>query len=129
MVPQPSTGQHLIADLEGAERLDDADWIEHALRDAAAAANATVLEVRLHRFGPGQGVTGVALLAESHISIHTWPEAGTAAIDVFVCGAAADPRAALAVIRQRLGGAAANVQVIARLAAHASQPACAAGRA
>ena len=119
MLPIPTPGQHLIADIAGAARLDDAVWIESTLRDAAAAAGATVLEVRLHHFGPRQGVTGVALLAESHISIHTWPETGMAAIDVFVCGAASDPRAALAVIAERLGGTAGNVQVIARLAAHA----------
>jgi S-adenosylmethionine decarboxylase len=118
MIPLPSPGLHLIADLEGASRLDDCAWIEAALRDAAAAASATVLDVRLHPFGPGQGVTGVALLAESHISIHTWPECGTAAIDVFVCGAAADPQAALAVIRDRLGGTVAHVQTISRLTAH-----------
>lgn len=121
-MPDPSTGLHLIADLEGASRLGDADWIEGALRDAATAANATVLDVRLHRFGPEQGVTGVALLAESHISIHTWPETGVAAIDVFVCGARADPRAALAVIAARLGGRSVNVQVIDRLSAHAALP-------
>jgi S-adenosylmethionine decarboxylase len=118
MVPHLSAGLHLIADFEGASRLDDCAWIEAALREGAEAAHATVLEVRLHPFGPGQGITGVALLAESHISIHTWPEAGTAAIDVFVCGATADPQAALAVIQQRLGGRIASTQTIRRLRAH-----------
>lgn len=89
------TGYHLIADLSGATRLTEADHIEACLVAAAAAAGATLLEVRLHSFGPGQGVTGVALLAESHISIHTWPEYGTACVDIFMCGPAHDLDAGL----------------------------------
>lgn len=79
-------GTHLLIDLRGASRLDDAAHIERALREAAAACGATLLDVRLHSFGENAGVTGVALLAESHISIHTWPETGFAALDVFMCG-------------------------------------------
>ena len=94
----PGEGWHLIADLIDGARLDDADRIERILADAAAAAGATLLEVRLHKFGPGFGVTGVALLAESHISIHTWPEYGTACVDIFMCGKTNDLDAALAVI-------------------------------
>jgi S-adenosylmethionine decarboxylase len=89
------TGHHLIADLRGGHRLDDATHVEACLIAAAAAARATLLEVRLHSFGTGQGVTGVALLAESHISIHTWPEYGTACIDIFLCGAEQDLAAGL----------------------------------
>ena len=100
----PYVGRHLIADLHGCSRLDDAEWIERCLVDAAAAAGATLLEVRLHVFGPGQGVTGVALLAESHISIHSWPEHGYASVDIFMCGRAHDLEAALDVIAGRLGG-------------------------
>jgi S-adenosylmethionine decarboxylase len=95
-------GTHLIADLYGCEGLADAARIERALADAAHAIGATLLEVRLHAFGPGQGVTGVALLAESHISIHSWPEHGYAAIDIFVCGAGHDLDAGLALIAARL---------------------------
>lgn len=96
--PPPYDGRHLIADLHGCARLDDAAHIERILRDAAAAAGATLLDVRLHAFGPGQGVTGVALLAESHISIHSWPESGYAALDFFLCGRSNDIEAALAVV-------------------------------
>ncbi|MEP4379557.1 MAG: adenosylmethionine decarboxylase [Alphaproteobacteria bacterium] len=79
-------GRHLLVDLWGAEHLTDIDYIEHALRKAADAAAAAVLDVRLHQFSDSGGVSGVAILAESHISIHTWPERDYAAIDVFMCG-------------------------------------------
>lgn len=79
-------GQHLLIDFFEAHRLEDEKYIENALRDAANACGATVLKIMLHHFGDGAGVTGVALLAESHISIHTWPEINFAAIDVFLCG-------------------------------------------
>jgi S-adenosylmethionine decarboxylase len=95
---QPGEGWHLIADLTEGAQLDDADHVARILTDAAAAAGATLLELRLHKFGAGFGVTGVALLAESHISIHTWPEYGTACVDIFMCGRTNDIDAALAVI-------------------------------
>jgi len=97
-------GLHLIADIAGAQGLDDCARIETALRDAATAARVTVLDVRLHHFGEGHGVTGVVLLAESHISIHTWPEHGLAAVDIFVCGAHASAEAALTEICNALRG-------------------------
>jgi S-adenosylmethionine decarboxylase len=78
-------GVHLIIDLHGARRLNDIDHIDAVLRKCAEAAGATLLHIHLHRFQP-DGVSGVAVLAESHISIHTWPEAGYAALDVFMCG-------------------------------------------
>lgn len=116
--PAPTaSGLHLIADIAATRGLDDVAWIEATLREAAQAARVTIIDVRLHHFGGHNGVTGVALLAESHISIHTWPEHGLAAIDVFVCGANADARAALAVIEARLGGSACFVSVIPRLGA------------
>ena len=79
-------GLHLLIDFWGASHLQNSELIEQTLRDAAAACGATVLDVKLHGFGEDAGVTGVAILAESHISIHTWAETGYIAIDVFMCG-------------------------------------------
>ena len=90
-------GMHLLIDMWGAAHLDDADRIGAALTRAAEAAGATVLHVHLHTFTDSGGISGVALLAESHISIHTWPERGFAAVDIFMCGAC-DPMEALPVL-------------------------------
>jgi S-adenosylmethionine decarboxylase len=81
-------GSHLIIDLWDGAHLDDVGVIELALRRAVQATGATLLHLHLHEFGSGGGVSGVAVLAESHISIHTWPERGYAAIDAFMCGSA-----------------------------------------
>ena len=91
-------GVRLIVDLHGAEGLDDIDLIERTLRRCADAARATLLHIHVHHFQPN-GVSGVAVLAESHISVHTWPEIGFAALDVFMCGKA-DPDACLPVLRE-----------------------------
>jgi S-adenosylmethionine decarboxylase len=90
-------GVHLIVDLHGAQGLDDIDLIEATLRRAVGAARATLLHIHVQHFQPN-GVSGVAVLAESHISIHTWPDAGYAAIDVFMCGKA-NPDACVPVLR------------------------------
>jgi S-adenosylmethionine decarboxylase len=91
-------GSHLIIDLWEAEGLGDRDRIETALIDAVKAAGATLLHIHLHTFEEGGGISGVAVLAESHISVHTWPEKGYAAFDVFMCGDA-QPRKALDVFK------------------------------
>ncbi len=89
-------GTHLIVELAEADGLDDPRRIEKAFLDAIEAAGATLLHIHLHRFTP-QGVSGVAVLAESHISVHTWPESRYGAFDVFMCGDA-DPRKAVQVL-------------------------------
>ncbi len=78
-------GVHLIIDLKGAEKLNDLAFIETTLRTCIKASGATLLHIHLHPFEPN-GVSGVAVLAESHISVHTWPDDGFAAFDVFMCG-------------------------------------------
>jgi S-adenosylmethionine decarboxylase len=92
-------GAHLIVDLYHADRLDDLDHIEETLRRCVAAAGATLLHIHLHHFEPNGGISGVAVLAESHISIHSWPEARFAAVDIFMCGSA-DPDACVPVLRE-----------------------------
>jgi S-adenosylmethionine decarboxylase len=95
-------GGHLIIDLWEAEHLDDVGVVELAIRRAAKAAGATLLHLHLHEFSPSGGISGIALLAESHISIHTWPERGYAAIDVFMCGHA-EPHNVVPVLKQAFG--------------------------
>jgi S-adenosylmethionine decarboxylase len=94
-------GVHLIIDVYEANRLDDIDHIETTLRRCVDAAGATLLHAHVHHFQPN-GVSGVVVLAESHISIHTWPEAGYAALDVFMCGKA-DPDKCVPVLREAFG--------------------------
>ena len=93
-------GVHLLIDFWGGSRLGDTLFVENALREAAEAANATVLYIHVHEFGGEGGVSGVAVLAESHISIHTWPELDYAAFDVFMCGKCR-PEKALATLEDR----------------------------
>ena len=91
-------GLHLIVDLWGAVRLDDEAFIEATLRDCVDAAGATLLHIHLHRFTENGGISGVAVLAESHISIHSWPKHGYAAMDIFMCGDT-EPHRAVDVLR------------------------------
>ena len=79
-------GTHLLLDCWQASDLSNIEHIETALREAVAVCGATLLHIHLHHFTPNGGVSGVAVLAESHISIHTWPERDYAAIDIFMCG-------------------------------------------
>ena len=85
-------GAHLIIDLYDAHRLDELEWVEQTLRRCVEAAGATLLHIHLHPFEPNGGISGVAVLAESHISIHSWPEQQYAALDIFMCGKARPER-------------------------------------
>ena len=95
-------GTHLLVDLWGATNLDNPELIDAALRGAAIRAGATILHSHFHHFSPNGGVSGVVVLAESHISIHTWPERNFAAVDIFMCGDC-DPHDAVPVLRDAFG--------------------------
>jgi len=92
-------GNHLLVEIWGGSNLDDPKIIENALRQGALDAGATILHAHFHHFSPYSGVSGVVVLAESHISIHTWPEKDYAAIDVFMCGDC-DPHESIPAIKR-----------------------------
>ena len=96
-------GTHLLVDVWDAQNLTDPEAIEKSLVKAAEGARATVLHGHFHSFGSGLGVSGVLLLAESHISIHTWPERKFASIDIFMCGRC-DPYNTLPEIKNTFSG-------------------------
>jgi S-adenosylmethionine decarboxylase len=101
-------GSHLLIDIWDASRLDDLEHVEETLREAVKEVGATLLRIDLHHFTENGGISGVAVLAESHMSIHTWPECGYAALDVFVCGTC-DPYKAVPVLKRAFKPG--NVQV------------------
>jgi len=94
-------GKHYIGEIYAANAnlLNDEEFICRALREAAMQSGATLLKIGSHKFQP-QGVTAFALLAESHISIHTWPELQYANLDVFTCGKHTDPKKAFSVLKK-----------------------------
>lgn len=80
-------GHHFLLDIFNPNMdIDDIEYMAQVLRGAVDAANATLLHIHVHSFVPYSGLSGVAVLEESHISVHTWPENGYAAFDVFMCG-------------------------------------------
>jgi S-adenosylmethionine decarboxylase len=108
-------GRHVLADFRGvaADLLTDPQALERQLIDAAQAAGARVLSAHFHHFGEGAGVTGVVMLSESHISIHSWPEHRYAALDIFMCGAAR-PELALERLQAQLAPESVRVTTVAR---------------
>jgi len=84
-IKQTHLGTHIIAEFFGCEELNNLKLVRDSLKEAALICGATILHTKFHKFSP-QGLTGYILLAESHISIHTWPEHGYAAVDMFTCG-------------------------------------------
>ena len=96
--------KHILFTLKGCpyDLLDDESHIREVLVDAARLAQSRVLDVSSHKFDP-HGVTAIVLLAESHISMHTWPEDGMAVCDVFTCGEHTHPRAAAIYMADAMG--------------------------
>lgn len=106
-------GIHLIIELWNARHLTDPSRIRRILVKAIETCGATLLGIDLHVFSPSGGVSGVAVLKESHLSIHTWPEYQYAAIDIFVCGTI-NPHLALSVLEKEFVPEKMNVEEIKR---------------
>jgi len=98
MVNASGLGRHAICEFWGASRLNSVEVAERALREAAEAGHVTLIDVFVHQFSP-HGVSGIAVIAESHLAIHTWPEYDYMAADLFTCGDAVDMEAIIGVLR------------------------------
>jgi S-adenosylmethionine decarboxylase len=96
-------GRHILAEFSGCDReiLNDLNAIESILTEAARRSRATIVDTVFHRYNP-HGLSGVVVIAESHISIHTWPEYGYAAADFFTCGDQVDPWEACRYLQEHL---------------------------
>jgi len=103
-------GRHLLLELKDCdpEVLNDLEFLKSSLYEAAVQIGATVIGDSFHRFSP-QGVSGVVIIAESHLFIHTWPEYGYAAVDVFTCGETVDPTLAVKLLVEKLGSKSSSV--------------------
>ena len=108
-------GTHCILELYGCpfEILNDEQHVKNAIVEASQEAMSTLLNISTHSFDP-HGVTALGLLAESHISVHTWPELGYAAVDIFTCGQTAKPRQACQMMGKRLGAESQYLRVLPR---------------
>lgn len=119
MHPQPppphrtGTGRHLLVDISTSLDLTDAATLRRCLEQLAEVCGLTVVGSAFHSFGPGAGVTGVLILAESHIALHTWPEYGIAALDIFTCGER-DPRDVIPLIAHLFQSSTISTQLVLR---------------
>lgn len=97
-------GRHLIVEFTECDRelLDNTELLEAHMKEAVRRSGATIVQSVFHRYNP-HGVSGVIVIAESHLSIHTWPEYGYAAVDFFTCGESVDPYRAFEYMREALG--------------------------
>ena len=110
-----SVGLHCIYELYAGnqDKLNDEAFVKEALTQAAQQSGATLISIVSHKFNP-QGVTALALLSESHISIHTWPERGYAAVDAFTCGSHTDPEKACNCLRQSFDSTEGSIRIFKR---------------
>jgi S-adenosylmethionine decarboxylase proenzyme len=99
-----SLGRHLLVEFYNCDpaALDDLNLVERSMKDAAIAAGSTIVDTVFRRFAP-HGISGVVVIAESHLAIHTWPEYGYAAVDLFTCGEKVDPWAAHDLLMETFG--------------------------
>jgi len=110
-----SLGRHFLIEYHGCnpDTLDNVDLVRDIMVFAANESGATILNIYLHKFSP-QGVSGVIVIAESHIAIHTWPEHGYAAVDIFTCGSNVDPWVAYKIMKDKLGSSESSTKEITR---------------
>ncbi len=104
-------GRHLLAELSdcNASILNNQEELQRIMLEAARNSGATVVDSVFHHYNP-QGLSGIVVIAESHISIHTWPEYGYAAVDCFTCGSSVNPWKALEYLKEKLGSRAVQVK-------------------
>jgi S-adenosylmethionine decarboxylase proenzyme len=97
-------GRHLLAEYYDCDvsALNDIRFVENSLKEAAVKAGSTIVESVFRRFDP-HGISGVVVIAESHLAVHTWPEYGYAAVDLFTCGENVDPWIAYEYLRETFG--------------------------
>jgi S-adenosylmethionine decarboxylase proenzyme len=107
--------RHLLLELKSCrhDRLNDVEYLKSSLRDAAVAAGATVIQDSFYQFAP-YGISGVVIIAESHLSIHTWPEYDYAAVDIFTCGTTTVPEKAAELMTERLESKDAHLREVKR---------------
>ena len=110
-----SLGRHFLIEYHGCnpDTLDNVDLVRDIMVFAANESGATILNTYLHKFSP-QGVSGVIVIAESHIAIHTWPEHGYAAVDIFTCGSNVNPWVAYKIMKDKLGSSESSTKEITR---------------
>jgi S-adenosylmethionine decarboxylase len=108
-------GRHLLVEFYDcdSQTLDNVAGIETHMNDAARACGATIVQSTFHRFEPW-GVSGVVVISESHLAIHTWPEYGYASVDLYTCGDEIDPMGAYEHLRLVLGAQEAEIQMLKR---------------
>ena len=112
--PAPEyAGLHLLAEFWNGKEIEDPSMLDTILRTAAAKSNNRALKVEIHKFSP-RGITGFVILAESHLSIHSWPESNYLAIDIFTCGDHTMPHKALEYLREVYGPQRVEIQEIKR---------------
>ena len=106
-------GQQMVCEFWGARNLDSIEVTERALREAVRLSGATLVEIFVHRFSP-HGISGIAVIAESHLAVHTWPEMGYCAADFFTCGNTVDMDIIVATLKDAYEAEYANVQTLPR---------------
>jgi S-adenosylmethionine decarboxylase len=109
-----SLGRHLLTEFYGCDRktLNDSDRIKKIMEEAAITSGASIVQSVFHLFNP-HGVSGVVVIAESHLTIHTWPEYGYSAVDIFTCGEEVDPWRAHHYLKEKLGaGSTSTVEML-----------------